>query len=49
MIDKFGNAFYLIIYLAHFIIVGSYAYQLVFDTKKFLKGRGVDTPAIFLI
>ena len=23
MIDKFGNAFYLIIYLAHFIIVGS--------------------------
>ena len=40
MIDKFGNAFYLIIYLAHFIIVGSYAYQLVFDTKKFLKGRG---------
>ena len=40
MIDKFGNAFYLVIYLAHFIIVGSYAYQLVFDTKKFLKGRG---------
>ena len=38
MIDrKFGNAFYLIIYLAHFIIVGSYAYQLVFDTKKFLR------------
>ena len=46
MIDKFGNAFYLIIYLAHFIIVGSYAYQLVFDTKKFLKGRGVDKTAI---
>ena len=45
MIDKFGNAFYLIIYLAHFIIVGSYAYQLVFDTKKFLKGRGVDKTA----
>ena len=35
MIDKFGNTFYLIIYFAHFIIVGSYAYQLVFDTKKF--------------
>ena len=45
MIDKFGNAFYLIIYLAHFIIVGTYAYQLVFDTKKFLKGRGVDKTA----
>ena len=48
MIDKFGNAFYLIIYLAHFIIVGAYAYQLVFDTKKFLKGRGVDKTATLL-
>ena len=47
-IDKFGNAFYLIIYLAHFIIVGSYAYQLVFDTKKFLKGRGVDKTATLI-
>ena len=46
MIDKFGNAFYLIIYLAHFIIVGSYAYQLVFDTKKFLKG--VDKTATLI-
>ena len=48
MIDKFGNGFYLIIYLAHFIIVGSYAYQLVFDTKKFLKGRGVDKTATLI-
>ena len=48
MIDKFGNAFYLIIYLAHFIIVGAYAYQLVFDTKKFLKGRGVDKTATLI-
>ena len=48
MIDKFGNAFYLIIYLAHFIIVGSYGYQLVFDTKKFLKGRGVDKTATLI-
>ena len=48
MIDKFGNAFYLIIYLAHFIIVGSYAYQLVFDTKKFLKGRGVEKTATLI-
>ena len=39
MIDKFGNAFYLIIYLAHFIIV---------DTKKFLKGRGVDKTATLI-
>ena len=48
MIDKFGNIFYLIIYLVHFIIVGSYAYQLVFDTKKFLKSRGVDKTASIL-
>ena len=48
MIGKFGNVFYLIIYLAHFIIVGSYAYQLVFDTKKFLKGRGVDKTATLI-
>ena len=48
MIDKFNNVFYLIIYLAHFIIVGSYAYQLVFDTQKFLKGRGVDKTATLI-
>ena len=48
MIDKFDNIFYLIIYLAHFIIVGTYAYQLVFDTKKFLKGRGVDKTATLI-
>ncbi len=48
MIDKFGNIFYLILYLAHFIIVGTYAYQLVFDTKRFLKGRGVDKTATLL-
>ena len=48
MIDKFGNVFYLIIYLAHFVIVGAYAYQLVFDTQKFLKGRGVDKTATLI-
>ena len=48
MLDKFNNALYLVIYLAHFIIIGSYAYQLVFDTKKFLKGRGVDKTATLI-
>ena len=48
MIEKFNNIFYLIIYLIHFGIVGAYAYQLVFDTKKFLKGRGVDKSATLL-
>ena len=36
------------IYFAHFIIVGTYAYQLVFDTKKFLKDRGVDKTATLI-
>ena len=48
MIDKFNNVFYLILYVAHFAIVGSYAFQLVFDTKKFLKGRGVDKTATLI-
>ena len=48
MFEKFNNAFYLIIYFTHFIIVGVYAYQLVFDTKKFLKGRGVDKTATII-
>ena len=48
MVEKFNNLFYLAIYLAHFLIVGSYAYQLVFDTKKFLKGRGVDKTATII-
>ncbi len=48
MIDKFNNLFYLVIYIAHFFIVGGYAYQLVFDTKKFLKGRGVDKTATLI-
>ena len=42
MVEKFSNVFYLIIYLVHFGIVGTYAFQLVFDTQKFLKSRGVD-------
>ena len=48
MIEKFNNVFFLIIFIAHFVIVGSYAFQLVFDTKKFLKGRGVDKTATLI-
>ena len=48
MNDKFNNIFYLIVYLAHFTIVASYAFQLVFGTKKFLKGRGVDKTATLI-
>ena len=48
MIEKFNNVFFLIIFIAHFVIVGSYTFQLVFDTKKFLKGRGVDKTATLI-
>ncbi len=48
MVEKFSNVFYLIIYLVHFGIVGTYAFQLVFDTQKFLKSRGVDKSATLL-
>ena len=48
MLDKFNNAFFLTVYLAHFTIVAIYAFQLVFDTKKFLKGRGVDKTATLI-
>ena len=48
MVDKFNNIFFLIVYFAHFIIVGSYAFKLVFDTKKFLKNRGVDKTATLI-
>ena len=48
MIEKFGNIIYLIIYVVHFGIIGTYGYQLVFDTQKFIEGRGVDKSATLL-
>ena len=48
MIEKFGNIIYLIIYIVHFGIIGTYGYQLVFDTQKFVEGRGVDKSATLL-
>ena len=42
MIDKFNNIFYLIVFLIHFFGVGVYSYQLVIDTKNFLKKFGID-------
>ena len=48
MIEKFGNIIYLIIYVVHFGIIGTYGYQLVFGTQKFIAGRGVDKSATLL-
>ena len=42
MIEKFNGIFYLIVFLVHFIIFATYAYQTVFATKKFLDKFGID-------
>ena len=35
MIEKFNNIWYLLIFLIHFIGIGIYAYQTIFQTRKF--------------
>ena len=42
MIEKFNNIFYLLIFLIHFFGVGFYSYQLILDTKGFMKRFGID-------
>ena len=49
MIDKFGNAFNLIIFLAHFAGIGMYAYQTLVGTKKFLKKFGIDKSGAIMV
>ena len=49
MIDKFGNAFYLIIFLAHFAGIGMYAFQTLVGTKKFLKKFGIDKSGAIMV
>ena len=49
MIDKFGNIFYLIIYVVHFGMLAFYASQLLVGTKKFMDKFGIDHTAAFMI
>ena len=49
MIDKFGNAFYLIIFLAHFAGIGMYAFQTLAGTKNFLKRFGIDKSGAIMV
>ena len=49
MIDKFGNAFYLIIFLAHFAGIGMYAFQTLVGTQKFLKTFGIDKSGAIMV
>ena len=49
MLDKFGNAFYLIIFLAHFAGIGMYAFQTLVGTKNFLKKFGIDKSGAIMV
>jgi hypothetical protein len=45
MIEKFNGLFYLIIFLAHFIGVGAYAYQMIIGNEKFREKFEIDASA----
>ena len=45
MIEKFNGIFYLIIFLAHFIGVGAYAYQMIIGNEKFREKFEIDASA----
>ena len=42
MIEKFNNIWYLLIFLIHFIGIGAYAYQTIFQTRKFCTKFEID-------
>ena len=42
MLEKFNNIYYLIIYVVHFAGIGFYAYQTVFQTRKFCTKFEID-------
>ena len=42
MIEKFNNIWYLLIFLIHFIGIGIYAYQTIFQTRKFCTKFEID-------
>ena len=49
MIAKFNNIFYLIIFIAHFVAYGVYAYKSVIGTKSFLKQYGMDVTGAGIV
>ena len=42
MIEKFNNIWYLIVYVIHFAGIAVYAYQTVFQTRKFCNKFEID-------
>ena len=49
MIEKFNNVWYLLIFLIHFIGIGAYAYQTIFQTRKFCTKFEIDDSAFTIV
>ena len=49
MIEKFNNVWYLIIFLVHFLGIGVYAFQTIFQTRKFCTKFEIDDSAFTMI
>tara|TARA_B100000401_G_C52375841_1_gene517183 strand:+ start:13 stop:435 length:423 start_codon:yes stop_codon:yes gene_type:complete len=49
MIDKFNNIYYLLVYIIHFAGIAIYAYQTVFQTRKFCSKFEIDDSAFPMI
>ena len=49
MIEKFNNIFYLIVFFAHFIAYGVYAFKSVITTKSFIKQYGMDVTSAGIV
>ena len=45
MVEKLNGIFYLIVFLAHFIGVGVYAYQMIIGNQKFREKFEIDASA----
>ena len=45
MIEKFNGAFYLILFVIHFLGVGAYAYQMIIGNQKFREKFQIDETA----
>mgnify|MGYP005713089839 FL=1 len=45
MIDKFNGIFYLIVFIVHFIGIGTYSYQMIIGNQKFREKFEIDKTA----
>ena len=45
MIDKFNGIFYLILFIVHFIGIGTYSYQMIIGNQKFREKFEIDKTA----